>query len=67
MVKCESGTKLVQVLAMGKPLKFDDFDPSDTNHPILDLISQLGGLPLSVVQRALPIEDTIFPAESLIE
>ena len=67
MIKCESGTKQVQVLAVGKPLKFHDFDPGVTNQPKLGLISQFGTLPLSVVERALPIVDTIFPAESLIE
>ena len=67
MVKCESGSKHVEVLGMGKSLKFEDFNPGIVTLPQSGLFSQFGRLPLSIVERALPIVDKIFPAESLIK
>ena len=68
MVKCESGSKHIEVLGMGKPLKFDDFNPGVTTKPKPALkLSQFGHLPLSIVEKSLPIVDKIFPAESLIK
>ena len=68
MIKCESGSKHVEVLGMGKPLKFDDFDLDITNLPKTGLkSSRFGYLPLSIIEKSLPIVDKIFPAESLIE
>ena len=68
VIQCESGSKHVEVLGMGKMLKFDDFNPGVTTTPQPgSLFSQFGRLPLSVVERALPLVDKIFPAESLIK
>ncbi len=68
MIKCESGSKHVEILGMGKPLKFDDFDPGITTKPKSGLKSSLfGQLPLSIIEKSLPIVDKIFPAESLIK
>ena len=68
MVKCKSGNKHVEVLGMGRPLKFGDFDPGVTTNPRSGLkISHFGQIPLSIIDKSLPIVDKIFPAESLIK
>ena len=67
VVQCESGSKHVEVLGMGKPLKFDDFNPGIISKTTPAAFSQFGRLPLSIVERALPIVDKIFPGESLIK
>lgn len=67
LAQCGSGTKQIEVLGIGKPLKFENFDPGITaQHKPLSF-SQFGRLPLSIVERALPIVDKIFPADSLIK
>ena len=53
---------------MGRPLKFGDFDPGVTTNPRSGLkISHFGQIPLSIIDKSLPIVDEIFPAESLIK
>ena len=67
IVRCESGSKHIEVLGMGKPLNYHDFKPGITTKPQPAMLSLFGSLPLSIVERALPIVDKIFPAESLIK
>ena len=69
VVGCESGIKHVEVLATGKQLKIDDYKPNvgSVTKPNSAFFSQFGRLPLSIVERALPIVDKIFPSESLIK
>ena len=58
-IGCDSGGKHVELLGLGKPLKYDDFYPGKRKLPLT--INQLGTLPISVVENALPLVDRIFP------
>lgn len=59
VIGCDSGGKHVELLGLGKPLKYDDFYPGKRKLPLT--INQLGTLPISVVENALPLVDRIFP------
>ena len=59
VIGCDSGGKHVELLSLGKPLKYDDFYPGKRKLPLT--INQLGTLPISVVENALPLVDRIFP------
>lgn len=59
VIGCDSGDKHVELLGLGKPLKYDDFYPGKRKLPLT--INQLGTLPISVVENALPLVDRIFP------
>ena len=63
VVGCESGGKHVELLSIGKPLKYNNFNPGKRKQPLT--ISQLGTLPMSVVENALPLVDKIFPTDSV--
>jgi hypothetical protein len=60
VIGCDSGHggKHVELLGLGKPLKYDDFYPGKRKLPVT--INQLGTLPISVVENALPLVDRIF-------
>lgn len=59
VIGCNSGDKHVELLSLGKPLKYDDFYPGKRKLPLT--INQLGTLPMSVVENALPFVDRMFP------
>ena len=67
LAQCESGKKHVEVLGVGKPLKYEDFNPGVAANAKRVSFSNFGRLPLSIVEIALPIVDKIFPAESMIK
>lgn len=65
VIGCDSGDKHVELLGLGKPLKYDDFYPGKRKLPLT--INQLGTLPISVVENALPLVDKIFPTDATTE
>ena len=65
VIGCDSGGKHVELLSLGKPLKYDDFYPGKRKLPLT--INQLGTLPISVVENALPLVDKIFPTDATME
>ena len=65
VIGCDSDVKHVELLGLGKPLKYDNFNPGKRKLPLT--ISQLGTLPISVVENAQPIVDKIFPTGDMIK
>ena len=65
VIGCDSGGKHVELLSLGKPLKYDDFYPGKRKPPLM--INQLGTLPVSVVENAIPLVDRIFPTDTTID
>ena len=59
VIGCDSGGKHVELLSLGKPLKYDDFNPGKRKLPLT--VDQYGALPISVVENALPFVDKVFP------
>ena len=69
MIGCESGRKHIEMLGVGKSLKYEDFYPGIPSraNAIPSPLTQFGHLPLSVVEKALPIVDKIFPGDSVVK
>lgn len=64
IIGCDPGEKHVELIGLGRPLEYDDFNPGKIKQPLT--LSQFGTLPLSVVENAIPFVDTIFPVGSAI-
>ena len=65
MIGRDFGGKHVELVGLGKPLKYNDFYPGKRKLPIT--INQLGTLPISVMENALLLVDKIFPIGVITE
>ena len=64
VIGCDDGGKHVELLSLGKPLKYDSFNPGKRKQPLT--LSQFGTLPMSVVENSLPLVDKIFPTATSV-
>ena len=62
VIGCDSGERHVELLSLGKPLKYDSFNPGRRKQP--QSLSKFNSLPISVVENALPFVDKIFPTKT---